>query len=410
MTACSPLLGVLFYFVKQTKKQEGNYCTYRELSVTKVAMTRMTEPLASQGGRLHTKVVALFFCLSLLHSRCDAFLVGPHQGLSSARIPTSATSPANPTAVTHRWAKENDNNDDTGSNANDSNNNDSDNNNNSQMNIEEERKRLESLLGMSQDSSSISSTTVDDTNNSSSSDLLSLPLKEWKRDLPKVPPLTSIGRERLEMEITLLEGLGDSDDAIPQLWDLWYTSRGPKAAAELMATERLVAQGQPEAWKEAEDLLRDLIAREGIHWVEPVNRLATLLFLQNRYEDSLELCLLVLAIKPWHFGALSGIVLVYQGLQDNENMMAYSQQRMPPLPKTKEEALKMEEQALKGGGSETRQTWVYRMADKAKAALLKSEMGLEESFQDLDTKGSEVSGTRQDNSGTPPEDEENAWQ
>ena len=285
------------------------------------------------------------------------------------------------------------------------------------MDVEEERQRLESLLGVS---SQDNNNNNDDgaTSQSSSSDLLSLPLSEWKRDIKKTPLLTSIGRERLETEIALLEQLGESDEPIPQLWDLWYSSRGPKAAQELMATERLVAQGQPGAWKEAEELLRALIAREGIHWVEPVNRLATLMFLQSRYEDSLELCLLVLQLKPWHFGALSGIVMVYQGLQDNENMMTYALQRMPPLPKTKEEALKMEQQALLGGGAvETRQTWVYRMVDKAKAALLRDEMGLEESFQNLDppTKRSDGSvaskSSSEDNQASSVvNDEEDAWQ
>ena len=121
----------------------------------------------------------------------------------------------------------------------------------------------------------------------------------------------------------------------------------------------------------------------------------------------MELCLLVLALKPWHFGALSGIVLVYQGLQDNENMMAYAQQRMTPLPKSKEEALKMEEQALLGGGSETRQIWVYRMTDKARAALLKSEMGLEESFQDLDVDAPVASDTENERGDDMDDD---AWQ
>lgn len=191
--------------------------------------------------------------------------------------------------------------------------------------------------------------------------------------------------------------LQNNCQAFLHVWDLWYASRGPRAAKELLATGQLVAaQGQPEAWKEAEDMLRVLIAREGIHWVEPVNRLATLMFLQNRYEESLELCLLVLALKPWHMGALSGIVMVYQGLQDNQNMLKYALQRMPPLPRSKEEAAKMEQQALLAASSattnnngdalviETRQMWVYRMVDKAKAALLRNEMGLEESFQDLD--------------------------
>ena len=44
---------------------------------------------------------------------------------------------------------------------------------------------------------------------------------------------------------------------------------------------------------------------------EPVNRLATLRFLEGDFEDSARLCLRVLHDKPWHFGASSGIVMVY---------------------------------------------------------------------------------------------------
>ena len=36
-----------------------------------------------------------------------------------------------------------------------------------------------------------------------------------------------------------------------------------------------------------------------------------ILFLQGRYDDSVEMCLKVLELKPWHFGALSGIVMCY---------------------------------------------------------------------------------------------------
>lgn len=270
------------------------------------------------------------------------------------------------------------------------------------MNVEKERQKLESLLGTTTDG--------DDT----TIDLLSLPLSEWKRDLQQPPLLTSIGRERRETEIALLESLVDSDEAIPELWDLWYKSRGPQPARELMATERLVAQGQPEAWKQAEHMLRKLIAKEGIHWVEPVNRLATLMFLQNRQEESLELCLLVLALKPWHFGALSGVVMVYRGLQDNTNMLKYALQRMPPLPASKEEATKMEEQSRQSGGKiETRQAWVDRMVGTAKDALVQEEKGIEDSFQDLDkatTAAAAAAADEGNDNDIRDTDDKDAWQ
>jgi len=268
------------------------------------------------------------------------------------------------------------------------------------INLEAERQlRLESLLGVTtsnneNDDASKPSLSGDATEAVRRS-LLNRPYSDWKKvlDVGKAPLLTSIGRERLETEIQLLESLAESDGAISQLWDLWYTSRGPRAAEELMATEKLVAMGNPNAWKQAEEMLRKLIAKEGLYYVEPVNRLATLLFLQDRLEESLELCLLVLNLKPWHFGALSGIVMVYQGLGDTKGMMEFAGQRMPPLPKNMEEKMQIEAQALQRSVSgksdlddmvvETRQTWVYRMVDQAKAALLRDEMSLDESW-DLD--------------------------
>ena len=223
---------------------------------------------------------------------------------------------------------------------------------------------------------------------SSNDKLLTLPLSEWKKELKTgAPLLTTITRERMEMEISLLESLAESDDAIPELWNLWYNARGPEAAKELHQTEALVAQGQPEAWAKAEIQLKKLIAREGIHWAEPVNRLATLMFLQSRHEESKELCEIVLTLKPWHFGALSGMVMVLQGLQDTEGMLDYARQRMPPLPKKGQEE---KEPPKELGELETRQMWVDRMLDRARAKLLGLEMGLEEAFMDLDKEEKEL--------------------
>jgi hypothetical protein len=254
---------------------------------------------------------------------------------------------------------------------------DDDTNESDNMDVERERKRLESLVS---GSNTTVATSYD--KKQQQADFLSLPLADWKKEVRNPPLLTSIGRERMEAEITLLESLTESDDAIPELWDLWYNARGSRAKEQLMKTEALVAKGQPDSWKEAEDLLKKIIAKEGIHWVEPVNRLATLMFLQSRHEESKELCELVLQLKPWHFGALSGMVMVQQGLQNQAKMLEYARQRMPPLPKKGEEPKDPPPEL--GGKLETRQEWVDRMLDRARAILLRQEMDLDEAFRDLD--------------------------
>jgi hypothetical protein len=248
------------------------------------------------------------------------------------------------------------------------------------IDLEAERKRLESLLG---GSSTIKTRSRDDGKNDDDS-LTSNKISEWKKQLKKPPPLTTIGREILEAEITLLESLVESNDAMDQFWSLWYNARGPGPANDLMETEALVAQATPEAWKKAEELLRQLITREGVHWVEPVNRLATLMFLQSRFQESKDLCEIVLTLKPWHFGALSGIVMVCQGLNDKEGMMEYAGQRMPPLSPKAGGDEKVQPVTFGGQLLETRFQWVDRMLDLAQATLLRGEMGLDESFQDCD--------------------------
>ncbi|CAB9518428.1 repeat-containing protein [Seminavis robusta] len=283
------------------------------------------------------------------------------------------------------------------------------------MDVERERQRLESLLG-STGSSNSTTTDTTTTNKDKELDLSSLPMDEWNQQIRHPPLLTSIGRERMELEITLLESLAESDDAIPELWNLWYNARGASAAKELYQTESLVAQGQPAAWKQAEELLRHIIAKEGIHWVEPLNRLATLMFLQSRHEESQQLCQLVLALKPWHFGALSGLVMVQQGLQNPQGMVDAARQRMPPLPPAKGETPPSPPPGLED--LETRQQWVDRMLDCANARLLRQEMGLEESFADLDDKTKQTDSNlnnKEDTTTTTTtspkeEDEEDAWQ
>ena len=64
-------------------------------------------------------------------------------------------------------------------------------------------------------------------------------------------------------------------------------------------------------------------------WAEPINRLATLRYLQRRFAESVELCERVLALKPWHFGALSGIVMCYEELGDREAAKRWAAEALP---------------------------------------------------------------------------------
>ena len=201
----------------------------------------------------------------------------------------------------------------------------------------------------------------------------------------KILPLTAIGRERLQTEILLLESLASNDDAIDELWNLWYHGRGPQAYTELMKTEEYVSLGVQTSvsvnkyWIQAEHQLQQLIQEHGIYWVEPINRLATLYYLQQRFDDSFKLCQIVLKLKPWHFGALSGIVMVCQRLLDSENMIHYAKQRMPPLLLEENQEGDTVGEELRPSLAErlrkSRRAWSERMVSYARIQLEASSSG-----------------------------------
>jgi len=188
---------------------------------------------------------------------------------------------------------------------------------------------------------------------------------------PSAPPIAapavpSPARRLREREIALLRDLApppasrtgdpfDDGPAVAALWEFWFRERGESAAAELRACEadayrmaasdflraksgaRPLPENDPaNRWAEVEDRMRDLARSHGIKgpagvsagaaggrvdaysWVEPLNRLATLLFQRGRYEESARACRAILTERPWHFGALSGIVMCYRNLGEND--------------------------------------------------------------------------------------------
>ena len=94
----------------------------------------------------------------------------------------------------------------------------------------------------------------------------------------EIPLLSTIGRQRKQVEIDLLHALGESDEPTGDLWTLWYSERGPQAHAELRQIEETLF-ADPSNWHDAEAQLQDMIAHHGMQFCEPLNRLATLYYM-----------------------------------------------------------------------------------------------------------------------------------
>jgi tetratricopeptide (TPR) repeat protein len=114
---------------------------------------------------------------------------------------------------------------------------------------------------------------------------------------------------------TLLAALKDQDEtnralATDTLWQIWFNQKGEAGYQLLQRSQALLNEGQ---LAEAEALLSRTI-EDFPDFSEAWNRRAVLYFLQNRYEEALADCKQVIAMVPYHFGALHGLGLCYASL------------------------------------------------------------------------------------------------
>jgi len=139
-------------------------------------------------------------------------------------------------------------------------------------------------------------------------------------------PQTSIARDRRRTEARLVDSLNNDPAAVANLWEFWITERGKANANTLRQADGYISERAN--WAKGEDLLRTLIMDEP-EWVEPKNRLATLLYMKGMVHESATLCECILVQKPWHFGALSGIVLCYSRTQQVEREVYWRRRQLP---------------------------------------------------------------------------------
>lgn len=92
--------------------------------------------------------------------------------------------------------------------------------------------------------------------------------------------------------------------AVKALWQIWYSEEGEEAHEELMMGNRALAD------RRLGDALKlfETVHKRYPNWAEPINKAATVHFLLKRPACSIDLCKIVLELKPHHFGAWNGLV------------------------------------------------------------------------------------------------------
>jgi hypothetical protein len=152
-------------------------------------------------------------------------------------------------------------------------------------------------------------------------------------NIPALPRMSGTKRRRIEREKVLIGMLAgeQAEQAIGLLWKHWFNERGETARLQMEEVENLMGGSglDPQALEQAASKLDKLIeAHED--WAEPMNRLAMVRFLQQRWSDSVMLCEKVIVIKPWHFGALSGLIMCHQRRGNIEAAQEYVTRNIPP--------------------------------------------------------------------------------
>lgn len=98
--------------------------------------------------------------------------------------------------------------------------------------------------------------------------------------------------------------------AIEKLWLLWFNQKG-EAGWKLLERAQIALEARK--FSQAETILTKTI-EEQPDFIEAWNRRAVLYYVINEYEKSLEDCLQVVKLNPYHFGAWHGLGLCYATL------------------------------------------------------------------------------------------------
>jgi len=115
--------------------------------------------------------------------------------------------------------------------------------------------------------------------------------------------------------------LATRNQATRKLWEIWYQEAGKLAEDQLDQGTRLMGENLlNEARREFKSLIKNYP-----DFAEAYNKLATLLFLQGDYAESVFECERTLKLNPHHFGALNGMGMsLYQLARYDEALTSFN--------------------------------------------------------------------------------------
>ena len=125
--------------------------------------------------------------------------------------------------------------------------------------------------------------------------------------------------DKLFFQLKNSKNLSSAQIVEKKIWEIWLIHpsddrRGFRLTELLTQGSRLMHMGE---LSKAYELFTKIIVTEP-DWSEAWNKRATVLYLMNRYQSSLNDIKITLALEPRHFGALSGQALNYIELKQYE--------------------------------------------------------------------------------------------
>jgi tetratricopeptide (TPR) repeat protein len=137
----------------------------------------------------------------------------------------------------------------------------------------------------------------------------------------KTPPARGPRTQNLDFLLGALKAAPDEESAKAveaRIWALW-TATPSDTAALLMTRARAAMESKDYA---VALKLLDAIVKLRPDYIEGWNRRATLYYLQNDYEHSMQDIREVLIREPRHFGALAGLGMILQETGDDRRALA----------------------------------------------------------------------------------------
>ena len=117
-------------------------------------------------------------------------------------------------------------------------------------------------------------------------------------------------KEKELLQNLLSENAQLRQTATKALWNLWLSQAGEKAESRIRTGTKQMDRRQYElAQQEFENLVMDYPK-----FAEAHNKLATVLYMQRKYVQSIKECQITLKMNPNHFGAWNGLGLCHYEL------------------------------------------------------------------------------------------------